>query len=69
MMGAFGAVVSIIGPVCVRPVSVKVAVLPLPSLIVALFGRLTEVTERAEVFWPAATVVLNTSDDVPEPLT
>jgi hypothetical protein len=50
-----GAVVSICGPVWVRPVSDKLAALPAPSLMVAVL-RLTAVAARLEVFCPAPTV-------------
>ncbi len=50
-----GVVVSICGPVCVRPVSKKFAALPDPSFTVAPL-RLTAVAASAAVFWPAPTV-------------
>ena len=50
-----GVVVSICGPLWVRPVSDRLAALPAPSVIVAEL-RLTAVAARAEVFCPAPTV-------------
>jgi len=50
-----GTVVSICGPVSVRPVSDRLAELPLPSLTVALL-RLIAVAASDAVFWPAPTV-------------
>ena len=50
-----GVVVSICGPLWVRPVSDRLAALPAPSLIVAPL-RLTAVAASAAVFCPAATV-------------
>ena len=50
-----GAIVSICGPVWVRPVSDRLAALPAPSLMVPPL-RLSAVAVRAAVFCPAATV-------------
>ena len=50
-----GLVVSICGPLWVRPESDRLAALPAPSVMVAEL-RLTAVAVRAAVFWPAATV-------------
>ena len=48
-------VVSICGPLWVRPVSDRLAALPAPSVIVAEL-RLTAVAASADVFCPAPTV-------------
>ena len=48
-----GVVVSICGPLWVRPESERLAALPAPSLMVAEL-RLTAVAARAAVFCPAA---------------
>ena len=48
-----GAVVSICGPLWVRPLSDRLAALPAPSVMVAPL-RLTAVAVRSGVFWPAA---------------
>ena len=50
-----GGVVSICGPVWVRPVSEKPAAFPLLSVTVAPL-RLTAVAASEAVFWPAPTV-------------
>ena len=50
-----GVVVSTCRPFWVRPESERLAALPAPSVIVAVL-RLTAVTARLEVFWPAPTV-------------
>ena len=50
-----GVVVSICGPLWVRPESERLAALPAPSLMVAEL-RLTAVAARLAVFWPAPTV-------------
>ena len=47
-----GLVVSICGPLWVRPESDRLAALPAPSVMVAEL-RLTAVAVRAAVFWPA----------------
>ena len=48
-----GVVVSICGPLWVRPVSERLAALPAPSVMVAEL-RLIAVAARADVFCPAA---------------
>ncbi len=63
-----GAVVSICGPLWVRPASDRLAALPAPSVIVTPVGRLIAVAASEAAFWPAATVVLKISALVPEPL-
>ena len=50
-----GVVVSICGPLWVRPESERLAALPAPSVMVAEL-RLTAVAASDAVFWPAATV-------------
>ena len=50
-----GVVVSICGPLWVRPDSDRLAALPAPSLMVAAL-RLTAVAVRSDVFCPAPTV-------------
>ena len=50
-----GVVVSICGPLWVRPQSDRLAALPAPSVMVAEL-RLTAVAASAAVFWPAPTV-------------
>ena len=55
MTGVAGAVVSICGPLWVRPESDKLAALPAPSVTLAEL-RLTAVAVRADVFWPVPTV-------------
>ena len=50
-----GVVVSICGPLWVRPDSDRLAALPAPSVMVAAF-RLTAVAVSADVFCPAPTV-------------
>ena len=50
-----GVVVSICGPLWVRPLSDRLAALPAPSVMVAEL-RLTAVAASAAVFWPAPTV-------------
>ena len=47
-----GVVVSICGPLWVRPLSDRLAALPAPSVMVAEL-RLTAVAVRSDVFWPA----------------
>ena len=50
-----GVMVSICGPLWVRPESERLAALPAPSFTVAEL-RLTAVAASDAVFWPAATV-------------
>ena len=50
-----GAIVSICGPVWVRPLIDGLTELPAPSVMVAEL-RLTAVAVRADVFWPAPTM-------------
>src|SRR5580700_7173995 len=54
IFGAGAGVVSICGPVWVRPESERSAALPAPSVTVAEL-RLTAVAARRAVFWPAPT--------------
>jgi hypothetical protein len=54
--GAAGAVVSIFGPLWVRPLSDGLAALPALSLIVTPLGRFKAVAASEAAFCPAATV-------------
>ena len=63
-----GVVVSICGPLWVRPESDRLAALPALSAMVTPVGRLSAVAASEAAFWPAATVVLKTSALVPDPL-